>query len=274
MRDPRPGATNVSGGVTVQSTGDVNVGRDVAGRDIVSSTSFHLPLPLPPQPGFFYPTPSNAFVGRNALLQQLHQALKADGTNQTRPVVLVGMSGVGKTRLAIEYAHHYTASYPGGIYWIDFTRDWEDQVVKNAELLGLREYADRETERRRLLMLAFGNLLNTHPQSLLILDGVNDFSALRWFDQTTGLRFAELRCKILITTHSDTIGLPFTVIPVKVLSESEALDLLLSTQERRPTANDLLTAQTICGMLGRLPLAVSIAAAFLNAHQEVSLLGG
>jgi tetratricopeptide (TPR) repeat protein len=269
MENSQPGETNVSGGVNLQATGAVNIGGDVIGRDKVTS----LPPAPPAQPGFFYPSPRTEFVGRETLLQQLHLALNPKRNIHPRPVALVGMSGVGKTRLVIEYARRHEKSYPGGVYWIDVAQGWEDQIVTRAKQVGLREYAVREAECRRLLMLAFSNFLNTHPQSLLILDGVNDFSVLGWSDQTTGFRFAELHCRILITTHSDVVGLPFETIPVDVLSESEAVEVLRGTQKNHKSDAEQAAARAICGMLGYLPLAVSIAAAFLNIRRDVSLSG-
>ncbi len=269
MGNSQAGEINVSGGVNLQATSAVNIGGDVIGRDRVTS----LPPAPPAQPGFFYPSPRNEFVGREPLLQRLQRTLNPERNDHPRPVVLVGMSGVGKTRLAIEYALRCGKSYPGGVYWIDVAQGWEEQIVTRAKQVGLREYADREAECRRLLMLAFSNFLNTHPQSLLILDGVNDFSALAWSDQTTGFRFAELRCRILITTYSDVVGLPFETIPVDVLSESEAVEVLLGTQMNYRSDVEQAAARAICGMLGHLPLAISIAAAFLNLRRDVSLSG-
>src|SRR4051812_29307645 len=57
------------------------------------------------------------FTGRDGLLEQLHQRL---GSGEGTLVVqaLHGLGGVGKTQLAIEYAHRFAADYDL-IWWLD-----------------------------------------------------------------------------------------------------------------------------------------------------------
>src|SRR6476659_7312475 len=53
------------------------------------------------------------FVGRDPILWSLHQQLQ-----QNHQVALVGMAGIGKTELAIQYAKQYLDDYPGGVCWL------------------------------------------------------------------------------------------------------------------------------------------------------------
>jgi len=62
------------------------------------------------------PSLQGGFVGRENLLAQIYTELA--GSNG-RQLVLVGLGGVGKTRLAAEYCWQFQASYPGGLVWIE-----------------------------------------------------------------------------------------------------------------------------------------------------------
>jgi hypothetical protein len=68
------------------------------------------------------PPRNPAFTGREPLLARLHQQLTADGGGGGGPVAvaagaLFGLGGVGKTQLALEYAHRHGADYDL-IWWI------------------------------------------------------------------------------------------------------------------------------------------------------------
>ncbi|MEM9087480.1 MAG: tetratricopeptide repeat protein [Cyanobacteria bacterium P01_F01_bin.53] len=56
------------------------------------------------------------FLGRTLELERVHQLLQ---TNLGGMVAIAGISGVGKTELAMQYAHQYRQQYPGGICWIE-----------------------------------------------------------------------------------------------------------------------------------------------------------
>jgi len=70
---------------------------------------------------FFVPFPHNPdFVGRDVELESLHGMLQQrQGPVGIRPTVLVGLGGIGKTQLAVEYAHAHRANYLGGIFWLN-----------------------------------------------------------------------------------------------------------------------------------------------------------
>jgi predicted ATP-dependent serine protease len=59
---------------------------------------------------------------------------------------VVGMPGVGKSELALYYAHSYGQSYPGGICWVDAQEeDIAIQIVQFAQRLGLVPPEDDES---------------------------------------------------------------------------------------------------------------------------------
>jgi tetratricopeptide (TPR) repeat protein len=74
------------------------------------------------------PRPKNAFIGRKAELKRLADDL----TPEAAQVVIHGMPGVGKSTLAIHYAHQFRASYPGGVWWLDATQGFGTMALKAA----------------------------------------------------------------------------------------------------------------------------------------------
>src|SRR5690348_10783663 len=99
--------------------GPMALGGDVHDqRTIYNQPVFHM-APVPPPapsaaPAFTVPYPPNPlFTGREAELARIAAGLAAG-----RAVAVVGAGGLGKTQLAVEYAHRHRAEYPGGVCWL------------------------------------------------------------------------------------------------------------------------------------------------------------
>lgn len=234
----------------------------------------------PTVPKFVVPfRDSEDFFGREDDLQALRTALRRDEAARPHSVMLTGLGGIGKTQLAVAYAYRSRNIYPDGVYWVNAAQDWQDELADLAERIGLRADDAPESERRRRLVLAFADFLSARPKALLVFDNVKDPRLLC----TAGLGFipADLPCHLLLTTtHRRIPDLSFTVIEVRELQESTALNLLLSKPSRRRTLPDIQAnsdspegkaARTICRSLGYLPLALALAAAYLGKYPKISL---
>lgn len=80
------------------------------------------------------------FVGREQILKDLHARLTVQDDAAgygSRVVRLVGLGGVGKSLLAIEYAHRFSASWPGGIFWLRATDPLSEALGRVCDGLGL-----------------------------------------------------------------------------------------------------------------------------------------
>ena len=63
------------------------------------------------------PARNASFTGRNNVLEHLHDQLIGSSTAVVLPVALHGLGGVGKTQVALEYAHRFKADYDL-VWWV------------------------------------------------------------------------------------------------------------------------------------------------------------
>ena len=106
------------------------------------------------------PNQASSFVGREHELDEL-KALLADH----RLVTLLGMGGLGKTRLSLQVAAEMRADFPDGTWFIDLSPLRDEALVasETAQVLGLRE------EPGRSLLQTLGSHLATR-RALLVFD--------------------------------------------------------------------------------------------------------
>lgn len=221
---------------------------------------------------FTVPFPRNEdFVGRDEDLALLHQMInRGDSLVGIRPTVLVGLGGIGKTQLAVEYAHLHRDEHSAGTFWLNAVNPLLDEFALLAETLGL---ADRDTPRDVASRQVWA-FLDDHPDALVIFDNVTEPAVLN-APVVPGLIPANLQCRTLFTTRQRDFPRNFRPFEVKVLPRDAAMRLLLRA---RPGALDQRhpgwgTARIICASLGWQPLALELAAAYLGQYSEVSLEG-
>ncbi|WP_328937401.1 FxSxx-COOH system tetratricopeptide repeat protein [Streptomyces tauricus] len=217
------------------------------------------------------PPTDRSFRGRNELLAWMHERLvTASSAASPRALCLWGLGGVGKTSLALEYAHRFQQYYET-IWWVraETEADLRSDLVDLGSQLGVRDDADMATMLRELL-----RLLALAQGVLLILDNA---------EPTTWLRNLWPRghgVHVLVTSRQpDWAGLldldGRTEVPLPGVLD--AADLLLAASEGGAAPGDSATAEAIAEELGRLPLALSHAAAYvrqsgITLHQFHALL--
>jgi WD40 repeat protein len=252
----------------------VRAGVDASRVVLVGSKPSPPPTPAAEAP-FLVPFPRNGdFVGRDGDLARLHACLSGTfaGPVGIRPAGLTGMGGIGKTQLAVEYVHRHRADYPDGIFWIDAASPLAKGFARLATDPRLR-WAEADRPRDEQIRAAFA-ALNGRPQSLLVLDNLPDPAAIAVHLLPDGVP-EHLRCRLLFTTRRHDLG-RFAGVEVTVLPEEPALRLLLRHPARQaaidPGHPDHEHARAIARMLGRLPLALELAGAYLGKYSgDVSL---
>ncbi|KAF3913606.1 hypothetical protein ABW20_dc0102989 [Dactylellina cionopaga] len=216
------------------------------------------------------------FAPRSDILNRIN-----DKFGKAVKVALCGMSGNGKTHIAIEYAHKYNRDFPiAKVLWVNartaeqFERSYkiiaEDLRIQNMRgniLKGVQRHLGQE---------ANGNWL-------MVLDGVDDEDALR----TTGIPDHDntknpgtkslldyipesMGGRVLITSRSLSLASSLVnqkteyVIEVLTLADDDAVLLLYGTIPK-DTAKKQIAVELAQG-LGRSPLAVSMAAAYIKTQ--------
>ncbi|WP_437543070.1 effector-associated domain EAD1-containing protein [Sorangium sp. So ce367] len=207
-----------------------------------------------------------SLLGRDEDLGRLHHVLTS-GAAGTQRAAIVGMGGVGKTQLALEYAHRHRNDYPGGVYWVNAAAPLVSELVRLAERLDLSDDAASEAERPGRWARAFEQHLSDNPGALVIFDNIVDPLALR--KAAAGIVPWELPCRLLVTTQRNDPGAGFEPVMLKELREDDAVRLLLSSHARRSLiegerGEERSVARAICRALGHLPLAIALAAAYLG----------
>jgi tetratricopeptide (TPR) repeat protein len=194
------------------------------------------------------------FTGRADMLADLDRALGAGPTVTVSAVH--GMGGVGKTQLATEYAYQHASRYDV-MWWIaaEESATIPDQFAALAAQLGIDASGDPLAVRA-----AVHDRLRQANGWLLIFDNVDSATEVRDWIPTSPQR-PGIPGHVLITTRRGGFRSLGGVLDINVLDIEPAIKLL---RTRVPDI-DPASAEEIAEFLGRLPLALTQAAAYLDA---------
>jgi hypothetical protein len=188
------------------------------------------------------------FTGRVDLLDQLHQRLhpgQPAAVVQAQAQTLHGLGGIGKTELALEYAHRHAGDYD--LVWWRAAQPpaaIPGQLAALARRLGLPEQAEQAET-----VHALWDVLRQRDRWLLIFDNAEHPNDLRpWWPPGSG--------RVLVTSRNPTWAGLATAVPLDVLPRAEAVTFLQHRLGHDDPAFDRLAAA-----LGDLPLALEQAAA-------------
>ncbi|WP_336109664.1 AfsR/SARP family transcriptional regulator [Streptomyces sp. PTD9-10] len=222
-------------------------------------------LPVPAQ----LPADVPSFVGREALTRQMCELLTAAGQRALTTVAVTGMSGVGKTTLALHVAHRVRDHYPDGQLYADLrgssVSPADPFVVLGSFLTALGAPADELPEEVEDRGRLFRSLLDRR-RILVVLDNARDEMQLR------PLMPGNAGCAVIATSLPRLSGLDATAhISVDVLTRQEALDLLEAAVGSARLAAEPDAAGALVAACGHLPLATRIVAARLAARPAWSI---
>jgi tetratricopeptide (TPR) repeat protein len=204
-------------------------------------------VPLPPATSL--PNPPEPFVNRAAERAALAEKLRRGGAH-----LLCGLGGVGKSALALRVAHDLAGegAFPDGVFWLPLESGPTPEMaaVWLATALGVTGGADP-------LGALAGLLRARYP--LIVLD-----NAEAAVDAAEELLKHRGRAAVLVTSRDVRVGataIPGAVDDLAPLEADDAADLLRAWLGKVPIAD--AQAAEVCDLVGGLPLALVLAAAFM-----------
>jgi Tetratricopeptide repeat len=193
------------------------------------------------------PARNPGFTGRDGLLAAVRDRLQAGGTAAVQ--AFQGMGGVGKTQLAIEYAHRFADQYDLA-WWINSEQGGliGDQVAALGMALGfVQPEAGSDAVRTAVL-----SELHSRDRWLLVFDNAaNPADIAGWLPGGSG--------HVVITSRERNWADLAAPVDVDVVDRPEAIGILRT----RVTALSDSDADRLAGQLGDLPLALAQAAGFM-----------
>lgn len=194
------------------------------------------------------------FIGRDEKLKELHDLLQ-ENAQVAITAAVIGMGGVGKTELAIQYAREQLKTYQGGVCWLPAS----DFALKLVEFARPRFFPNVNFDGYSLAeQVGYCWQHWAEGDVLLVLDDVTDYKQQVQPDLPESSRF-----KVLITTR-ERLGKPIVLLDLEVLTPRNALDLLKSFLGNERVERELDIATELCEWLGYLPLGLELVGRYLE----------
>jgi DNA-binding SARP family transcriptional activator/predicted ATPase len=207
------------------------------------------------------PSYGTKFFGREAEIARLSAAIR-----ESVQVNLTGPPGIGKSRLAVEFALRLRDDFSDGVFFVDARRANSESLTERCwaamESGGIRpEDSLPALLKRKNTLLVIDDADTTSPKVVAFLASLSD-------------RFS--RSRVLVTSRTAVTvagGLVCPIGPLEIESRetisSPAIGLFLDrTQIANPdfafSSANLDAAKRICRRLGGLPLAIEIVAAWAD----------
>ena len=188
-----------------------------------------------------------------------------DELSATRLAVLSGPGGVGKTALALRWAHACADRFTDGQLYLDLGAPQQDPLSYALSSLGVdaERIPVRPAERAGLY-----RTVTAGKALLLLLDDATSEAEVRQ------LLPGSSRCTVLVTSRYHLAGLVADgarLVVVPVLRPEASLDLLANTVGEQRVSAERGHAEELVDLCGGLPLAVCLLAAKLAMRPRWSL---
>ncbi|WP_246843205.1 AfsR/SARP family transcriptional regulator [Allokutzneria sp. NRRL B-24872] len=206
------------------------------------------------------------FVGREGELDRLG--------HKERISVIAGAGGIGKTWLALHWAHRHAAHFPDGQLFVDLrgfspdTAPMEPVVAARGFLGGLGVDPSQIPADPHACSALFRSLI-AERRMLLVLDNAVDTA------HVVPLLPGTERCKVVVTSRNRLSGLVTAhgahYVPLDVLSDVEARELVRDRLGAARTSAEHDAVERLVALCGGFPLALTIVAAHAQTRPQLPL---
>jgi tetratricopeptide (TPR) repeat protein len=203
------------------------------------------------------------FVARNALLAQLESLFEQSTTTTSRfIVVLIGMGGVGKTQLTLEFCIRMKdLGNFRGIFWLDGSS--RNSLCRSMEIIAKWLLPGRVFDNPDDAVNSVKDVLSKWSNGwLMVIDNFDNPSELR--DILFFLPDSRWGFIIITSRHAGSKELG-QVVEVDCMEKAEGLQLFFPCSEGEP--DEVAAAEEILTRLEYLPLVIDQARAYISRRQ-------
>lgn len=214
------------------------------------------------------PAEATPFIGRMDELDEIKRHL-----DQTRLLTLTGLGGIGKTRLALKTAHQAAGDFEDGVFFVSLAPissvDHLIQTIAEALKFPLATHEDPQNQLLRYLQ---------RKQILLIMDNFEHL--LEGVGIVSKILPAAPEVKVLATSREKLNLRSETILVIGGMSfpdpersqnpfANDALTLFVQSAAKvcpgfEPSTTELVKISNICEIVQGMPLAIELAAAWLQ----------
>ncbi|WP_329072718.1 AfsR/SARP family transcriptional regulator [Amycolatopsis sp. NBC_01480] len=261
-----PGAALVEEHRRLLATAPATAPDPVPGAGAAAGPGTATPRQLPAAPG--------VFAGRRAELDRLDEVLGRPGGGSVAVAAITGPGGIGKTWLALRWAHRHAHRFPDGQLFVDLRGYGPDGTPMDPPdaVRGFLDALCAKPGRVPLDPNARAALFRSTiagKRMLLVLDNAADSA------QVAGLLPGSGGCAVLVTSRNQLSGLvtrhgahPLRLDP---LSAAEARAVFVGRFGEARVTGQAPAAEELAALCGGYPLALGIVAGHAQARPQLPL---
>jgi tetratricopeptide (TPR) repeat protein len=212
-----------------------------------------------------------SFVGREAELDMLKQKLIVN--QECRKMSVVGLGGIGKTQIALQFAYMVKENWPNfSIFWVSALsmESFEQACVDIAKMLGIPQAESGEEDAKELVKRHLSAA--RAGKWLLVVDNADDADLVLGIGQSKGIVDYLPQSEegvVVYTTRTLEVAGELTrsdVIGLGAMNQQDAIAFLTRSLIKKDLLCDSTATTDLLRELTCLPLAIAQAAAYLNKN--------
>jgi len=224
------------------------------------------------KPSRYLPFAKNKnFIGRTEEIDTLEQKLMVE--QDCQKIAIVGLGGVGKTQVALQFAYSVLEKYPDvSVFWMHaLSLETFEQACR--EVAGVLRLVGTENDKEDVKELVQRRLsAEKAGRWMLVVDNADDMDVLEGSDGEKGildyLPDSESGLTVFTTRDKQTADAlaSNSIVDVEKLDLATASHLLKKMLTRKDLEFDEAVIDELLQELDRLPLAITQAAAYVNCN--------